>query len=81
MINKVIISDDLINYLETRKLEKQYIKAKNYLLKGNFKQIDFKLREPKKDKIYYFRINTQFRAFCKLEGNILKVFDIDNHQN
>lgn len=81
MINKVIISDDLINYLETRKLEKQYIKAKNYLLKWNFKQIDFKLREPKKDKIYYFRINTQFRAFCKLEWNILKVFDIDNHQN
>ncbi|MDQ7008775.1 MAG: hypothetical protein Q9M94_00610 [Candidatus Gracilibacteria bacterium] len=80
MIEKVLISDDLINFLERRNLDKQYKKAKNYLLDGYFEKIRFKLKEPKKDGIYYFRINIQFRALCKLEGNILKVFDIDNHQ-
>lgn len=81
MIERVVISDDLISYLESRNLQKQYKKCKEFLLSWNFKQIDFKMREPKKDKIYYFRINKQFRAFCKTEGTILKIFDIDNHQN
>ena len=81
MINRIIISDDLIKYLEDRKLEEQYKKAKEYILGWFYKQVDFKIREPKKDKVYYFRINKQFRAFCKLENNILKIFHIDNHQN
>jgi len=32
MLEKVIIADDLIDYLEKRKLEKQYKKAKKYIL-------------------------------------------------
>ncbi len=80
MITKVLISDDLIEFLEKRKLEKQYRKAKNYILNWFYKQVDLKIREPKKYKIYYFRINKQFRALAKLDWNILKVFDIDNHQ-
>ena len=81
MIKEVLISDDLINFLEKRNLEKQYKKAKEYLLKWYYSKIRFKLKEPKKDGIYYFRINLQFRALAKIEWNILKVFDIDNHQN
>lgn len=81
MINKILISDDLIDFLEKRNLVKQYKKAKEYILKWFLRQVDLKLREPKKDKIVYFRINKQFRAICKLEWEILKIFDIDNHQN
>ncbi len=67
MIEKIYLSDDLIDYLKKRKLEKQYKKTKKYILEGNYKQVQLKLKEPKKDKIYYFRINKQFRAICKLD--------------
>ena len=81
MINKILIAEDLINFIEKRKLDNQYKKAKNYILKWLFRQVNLKLREPKRDKIYYFRINKQYRAICKIEWDILKIFDIDNHQN
>lgn len=66
-IKKVIISQKLIEYLQARKLEKQYFKAKEYTLSGNGKNIDLKLREPKSEKIWYFRINKQFRAAGKMQ--------------
>ncbi len=81
MINKILISDDLIAFLEKRNLVNQYKKAKEYILKWLTKQVDLKLREPKNDKVYYFRLNRQYRAICKIEGDILKIFDIDDHQN
>jgi hypothetical protein len=33
MITKVLISDDLINFIEKRNLGNQYKKAKDYILK------------------------------------------------
>lgn len=66
-IEKIIISQKLIEYLQSRKLEKQYLKAKEYILSGNGKNVDLKLREPKSEKIWYFRINRQFRAVGKIE--------------
>lgn len=66
-IEKIVISQKLIEYLQSRKLEKQYLKAKEYILSGNGKNVDLKLREPKSEKIWYFRINRQFRAVGKIE--------------
>lgn len=80
MIKKILIWDNLITYIKDRWLEKQYKKAKTYVLAWFFNKADFKLREPKKDKIYYFRINKQFRAYWTIEENILKIHHIDNHQ-
>ncbi|MDA9057591.1 hypothetical protein N9K49_07085 [Flavobacteriaceae bacterium] len=45
-----------IDYLKKRQLETSYFKAKSYLSKDQFKMVDFKLRQPKSDGIYYFRI-------------------------
>jgi hypothetical protein len=81
MIQKILISDDLTYFIEKRNLYNQYKKATSYILKWLFKQVDLKLRQPKKDNIYYFRINKQYRAICRLDEGILKVFDIDDHQN
>lgn len=81
MIEKVLISSNLIEYLEKGNLWDQYKKTKNYLLSWNYRQIDFKLREPKRNKIYYFRINKQYRAYCKFDWNNLNIFDINDHQN
>jgi hypothetical protein len=80
LINKVVISPLVKEYLEKRWLEKQYEKAKRFILSGNYKNVTLKIREPKEERTWYFRINKQFRAFCKLDGDVLYVLAIDNHQ-
>lgn len=79
-ITNIIESKEVAQYLKKRGLLKQYKKAKTYLLLGNFQQIDFKKRKPKKDQIWYFRINQQFRALCYFTNDKLVVFEVDNHQ-
>jgi hypothetical protein len=66
-ISRVLIAEEPLAYLKARKLEKQYLKAKKLILSGHFSNVDLKIREPKKDRVWYFRINRQFRAFCELE--------------
>jgi len=82
-MNIILIEEEreILEYLEKRNLLNQYKKAKKFLLIWNQKQVDFKIREPKNDQIYYFPINKQFRTLCYFEWNILIVFKIDNHQN
>ena len=80
LIRDILIDQEERAYLKERWLEKQYQKAKLYILSGNYKNVDLKLREPKEKRVWYFRINKQFRAICKLEGDILYVWAIDNHQ-
>jgi len=81
MQKEIYINEDIIKYLEKRQLIKQYEKVEKFLKKWNFRQVDLRLREPKKDKIYYFKINKQFRLWCKIEWNKIFIFEIDNHQN
>jgi len=81
MIEKIYITRKSQKYLDDRWLKKQFEKTKEYILDWNLQAVNFKLREPKKEKIYYFKINRQFRAWCVLGNNTLKIFHIDNHQN
>ena len=67
MEKEIFISDKILKYIEKRSLIKQYEKVEKYLKEGNFRQISLKIREPKKNKIYYFRINKQFRLWCKID--------------
>ena len=79
-IVEIIERKDIVLFLERRNLLKQYKKSKNFLLSGNFYLADFKKRQPVQNKIWYFRINRQFRALAYFDNDILVVFDIDNHQ-
>ena len=81
MISKILIDSDFISYLEKRNLGNQYKKAQKYLLDSSFKQVDFRIREPKKNKIFYFKINNKYRAWWKLKWSILKIIEIDDHQD
>ncbi len=69
--------------LEKKWIYKQFLKSKNNILLwivSNWTKL--KLREPKKEKIWYFRINNQYRCLCKFDGdNNLLVLNLDNHQN
>ncbi len=81
MKKEVFISEKILKYIEKRWLINQYEKTEKYLKEWNFRQVSLKLREPKKNKIYYFRINRQFRLWCKIDWDKVFIFDIDNHQN
>ena len=79
-IAKIIERKDVVLYLKERNLFTQYKKSKNFLLLKHFSLVNFNKRNPKKDKIWYFRINKQFRALAYFDNDILIIFDIDNHQ-
>jgi predicted phage-related endonuclease len=81
MIRQVILKRKSLEYLEKRWLLKQYLKVEEFLLSWKLKQIDFRLREPKKDEIYYFKINKQYRIVWKIIWDEFVVSGIDNHQD
>ena len=69
-----------IDYLKKRQLEKSYLKVKAYLKKGQLKIIDFKLRKPKSEGVYYFRITRKYRAIGHFIDDIFVVTEISDHQ-
>lgn len=73
------------DYILSHKLEKQYRKAKTMFQNGYFKNIDFKLRQPKKIQVYQFRINKKYRWFWTFKetqnGKIFIVTEISDHQD
>jgi len=73
------ISDVVIKKVRKYKLENQFKKVIWYIRDGKLKTVRFKLRQPKSKWIYYFRINKQYRAWGKVKGKVLYVFDIDDH--
>jgi len=80
-ISKIIETKDVFQDLIKLNILSQY-KAKKDFLQNWFLTpwTRLKLREPKKDNVWYFRINNQYRALAKYENEELKVFSIDNHQ-
>ncbi len=78
-INIILERKEVLDYLISRELLNQYKKCKLHIYNGNFDLVNLKLRKPKKDKIFYFRINKQYRAYCLIKNNELRVFKIDNH--
>jgi hypothetical protein len=80
-VHRIFERKEIVAYLETRGLLKQYLKAKQYLLKGNTLQVKFKERNPQGSGIWYFRINKQFRVLgiFNTTGDLI-IFKIDNHQ-
>jgi plasmid maintenance system killer protein len=79
-IEKIIERKDIISYLEKRNLLEKYKKAKTFILIGNLGLVNLKKRKPKKDEIWHFRVDKQFRALCYFDDTTLVVFDINNHQ-
>jgi hypothetical protein len=71
---------DVIDYLKTRQIVAPYLKAKSFLTDGNYKIVDFKLRKPKSEGVYYFRITKKYRAIGHFIDDIFVVVSISDHQ-
>lgn len=81
LLEAILESPEIAQYIAQRNLLSQYKKAKAYILSGNFTAVHFKKKEPKSLNIWYFRINKQFRAIGYLKDTTLFIIEIDNHQN
>jgi len=71
----------VIDYIKKRNIGKQYLKAKKSLEKNQFKQINFKIRKPKNQGIYQFRITGKYRGYGHYIDNIFVVASISDHQD
>jgi len=77
---EIIEDKKIILFLKRRNLVLQYLKCKKLLRKNFLKMVDFKIRKPKSNNIYSFRINKKFRALGIFEQGDFRVFRIDDHQ-
>ena len=77
---KVFENEKVINSIKKRGIIKQYLKAKENILSGNFHAVDLKKRQPHSENIWYFRITRKYRALAERVGDKLYVFHISDHQ-
>jgi plasmid maintenance system killer protein len=77
---KVLESEKCRDFLIKRQLLDQYRKAKKNIETGKSASVRLKKRKPKILNTWYFRINKQYRAIAKKEGDILYVLKISDHQ-
>ncbi len=79
-ISEIREFDKAVRYLKSRNLILAYKKAKEILLLGDKKRVEFKLRKPKNNQIYQFRITRKYRAFGYFKAHRFMVFKISDHQ-
>ncbi len=77
---KVRERQNVVDYIISRQLQKPYLKAKAFLEKDQLKIIDFKIRKPKSEGVYYFRINRKYRALGHFIDDIFIIVEISDHQ-
>lgn len=75
------LSQELIDYLQKRKLEKKFEKQKLIFEQNLFHpSLGTELLEPKHMRIWSFRIDKKYRAvFIFREKDAIEILDINNH--
>ena len=83
----LILEEGIIiqEYLISRNILDQYMKARFMILAWNMQKFDFKLRKPKNEWVYQFRINQKYRAIWYFRENterkVFIVTKISDHQD
>ena len=75
------LHQEIKDYLKKRKLEKKFEKQKRLFKKNPFYPgLNTKLLEPRKMRIWSFRIDRKYRAvFIFRDKNIIEIIDINSH--
>ncbi|HHH52985.1 MAG TPA: hypothetical protein ENK91_04950 [Bacteroidetes bacterium] len=77
---KVYETDEVIEYLKSRRIIKPYLKSKQYFELGYKQLINLKILKPKKNQLYQFRITKKYRAIGYFKENGFLVIEISDHQ-
>ena len=72
---------DLKAYLKARRLEKKFMKQLNLFKENPFHpSLRTELLEPRKMKIWSFRIDKKYRAlFIFIEKDVIEIIDVNDH--
>lgn len=75
------IHSEIQNYLKKRNLERKFEKQKRIFEQNPFyPSLETELLEPKKMRIWSFRIDRKYRAiFIFREKEIIEIVDVNNH--
>lgn len=74
------LNNDLTDYIIKHKLENKYYKAKDLFENNiNHPSLNVELLEPKKLKIYSFRIDKKYRAIFIVINGEVEIISITNH--
>lgn len=75
-----VVSPKIYVYLDKHKLLSKWYKAV-VLFEQNIKHpsLEVELLEPKKERIYSFRVDRKYRALFVMHGHTALVFKITNH--
>ncbi|MDP3111285.1 MAG: hypothetical protein Q8M71_04205 [Thermodesulfovibrionales bacterium] len=72
---------ELKEYLKARQLEKKFEKQTSFFRENSFHPgLRTELLEPRRMKIWSFRINRKYRAlFIFIEKDVVEIIDINDH--
>jgi len=75
------IHPEIRKYLKTRNLEKKFEKQINLFIENHFHpSLRTELLEPRKMKIWSFRIDKKYRAlFIFIEKAVIEIIDVNDH--
>ncbi len=75
------LHQEILGYLEKRNLEKKFAKQKIFFENNPFHpSLETELLEPKKMRIWSFRIDRKYRAiFIFREKDVVEIIDVNNH--
>lgn len=75
------LHSEIENYLKKRNLKKKFEKQKKLFEQNPFHPgLETELLEPKKMRIWSFRVNHKYRAiFIFRKKDIIEVIDVNNH--
>ena len=77
----VALHSEIKEYLKKRRLEKKFEKQKRLFEKNPFHpSLKTELLEPRKMRIWSFRINRRYRAiFIFIEKDTIEIIDVNDH--
>ena len=77
----VALHSEIKEYLKKRRLEKKFEKQKRLFEKNPFHPgLKTELLEPRKMRIWSFRINRRYRAiFIFIEEDTIEIIDVNDH--
>ncbi|MEK7657930.1 MAG: hypothetical protein AAB366_01925 [Patescibacteria group bacterium] len=75
------LHSEIKDYLKKRKLEKKFEKQKTFFEENPFYPgLETELLEPKKMRIWSFRIDRKYRAiFIFREKDVVEIIEVNNH--
>ncbi len=79
-IEKVFVKPEILKYAKKRNILSALKKSIEKIKTGNAYSLQLKLRKPKSDQIWQFRINKKYRVLGIIDEEDFIIYKISDHQ-